>query len=72
MLLDHFGLHKEADQVREAVNWTLVSGFVSKDIDPVNSYSTSAIGDLVAGFITRHGDQAGKGTPNNVHQSTII
>ena len=72
MLLDHLGLTKEADQVREAVNWTLVSGFVSKDIDPVNSYSTSAIGDLVAGYVTRHGDQVNKNSHQQVNQSTII
>jgi len=72
MLLDHLGLTKEADQVREAVNWTLVSGFVSRDIDPVNSYSTSAIGDLVAGYVTRHGDQTNKKIHQQVNQSTII
>ncbi|MBU3743985.1 MAG: 3-isopropylmalate dehydrogenase [Sediminibacterium sp.] len=71
MLLDHLGLHVEANQVREGVNWTLVSGFVSKDIDPVNSYSTSAIGDLVAGYISRHGDAVAKGN-HQVNQSTII
>jgi 3-isopropylmalate dehydrogenase len=71
MLLDHLGLRKEADQVREAVNWTLISGFVSKDIDPVNSYSTSAIGDLVAGYVTRHDDQANK-IHQQGNQSTII
>jgi 3-isopropylmalate dehydrogenase len=72
MLLDHLGLTKEADRVREAVNWTLVSGFVSKDIDPVNSYSTSAIGDLVAGYVTRQGDQVNKNSHQQGNQSTII
>src|SRR5450755_1079763 len=31
MMLDHFGLYKEADLVREAVEWTLINGFVTKD-----------------------------------------
>ena len=44
MLLGHFGLHKEAQLVRTAVNWTLQNGFVTKDIDPVNFYFTSTIG----------------------------
>src|ERR1700691_3756530 len=38
MLLDHFGLHAEADKVREAADWTLQNGFVTKDIDPINFY----------------------------------
>jgi 3-isopropylmalate dehydrogenase len=51
MMLDHFQLREEADLIRKAVDWTLVHGFVSKDIDPVNSYSTSTIGDLVRDFV---------------------
>ena len=53
MLLDHFTLTEEASLVRLAVAWTLQHGFVSKDIDPVNSYSTSTIGDLIKDFIER-------------------
>jgi 3-isopropylmalate dehydrogenase len=51
MMLDHFQLHEEAKLIREAVDWTLMHGFVSKDIDPVNSYSTSTIGDLVRDYV---------------------
>ncbi len=51
MLLDYFTLHTEAEQVRNAVAWTLKSGFVTKDIDAVNNYSTSTIGDLIRDFI---------------------
>src|SRR6187431_819040 len=47
MLLDHFQLTAEAKAVRDAVGWTLANGFVSKDIDPINNYSTTAIGDLI-------------------------
>ncbi|MFN4975163.1 MAG: 3-isopropylmalate dehydrogenase [Bacteroidota bacterium] len=72
MLLDHLGLSSEAAQVREGVNWTLKSGFVTLDIDPVNNYSTSAIGDLIAGFITRHADLSGKTGHGQMNQSTII
>lgn len=50
MMLDHFGLTKEAQLVRDAVEWTLQHGFVTKDIDPINSYSTTTIGDLVKDF----------------------
>ena len=51
LLLDYFNLTEEANLVRKAVAWTLEKGFVSKDIDPVNSYSTTTIGDLVKDFI---------------------
>jgi 3-isopropylmalate dehydrogenase len=51
MMLDHFGLPKEAALVREAVAWTLSNGFVTKDIDPVNFYFTSTIGDLISDYL---------------------
>ncbi len=71
MLLDYFQLNTEATAVREAVEWTLSNGFVSKDIDPVNNYSTTAIGELVTEHIIRH---AGEESSNhgNQHSSTII
>jgi 3-isopropylmalate dehydrogenase len=50
MMLDYFQLHKEANAVKEAVSWTLNNGFVTKDIDPVNSYFTSTIGELVSDY----------------------
>src|SRR6201989_2774647 len=51
MLLDHFQLADEAAAVRKAVKWTLENGFVSKDIEPVNFYFTSTIGDLISDYI---------------------
>ncbi len=51
MLLDHFGLAEEAAAVREAVQWTLTNNFVTKDIDPVNFYFTSTIGEVIADHI---------------------
>jgi 3-isopropylmalate dehydrogenase len=51
MLLDHFGLTKEAARVREAANWTLQHGFVTKDIDPTNFYFTSTIGELISDYV---------------------
>lgn len=69
MLLDHFQLSEEAEAVRKAVDWTLANGFVSKDIDPVNNYSTTAIGDLVSDHIERHSRHNNHAS---VNQSTII
>jgi len=51
MMLDHFGLLKEAELVREAVEWTLINGFVTKDIDPVNFYFTTTIGELISDYL---------------------
>ena len=51
MMLDYFELREEAELLRTAVAWTLQHGFVTKDIDPVNNYSTSTIGDLIKDFI---------------------
>ncbi len=51
MLLDHLALHEEAKLVREAVEWTLSNGFVTKDIDPVNFYFTTTIGELVSDYV---------------------
>jgi len=51
MMLDHFGLHKEAELVREAAEWTLMHGFVTKDIDPVNFYFTTTIGELISDYL---------------------
>jgi 3-isopropylmalate dehydrogenase len=51
MMLDHFGLPKEAAIVREAVLWTITNGFVTKDIDPINFYFTSTVGELICDYI---------------------
>ncbi len=52
MMLEYLGLKEEATLVREAVNWTLQNGFVTKDIDPVNFYFTSTIGELISDYVS--------------------
>jgi 3-isopropylmalate dehydrogenase len=64
MMLDHFGLPKEAKEVREAVGWTLTNGFVSQDIDPVNAHYTSTIGEFVSDFISND-------IPENINAKNI-
>lgn len=64
MMLDHFGLTEEANQIRDAVNWTIENGFVTKDIDPVNFYFTSTIGELVCDHILNK-------THVNIHKENI-
>jgi 3-isopropylmalate dehydrogenase len=64
MMLDYFNMNAEAKAVREAVSWTLNNGFVTKDIDPVNSYFTSTIGELIS-------DHAGGRIQAEVNRSNI-
>lgn len=72
MMLDYFNMTREAETVRNAVNWTLQNGFVTKDIDPVNFYFTSTVGELVCDYLQ------GKAVDNvnqkniEVRKSTII
>ena len=54
MLLEHLNMHEEATVVRKAVQWTMENKFVSKDIDPVNFYFTSTIGDLIADYVSNN------------------
>lgn len=69
MMLDHFGMIEEADLVRSGVEWTLQHGFVSKDIDSINSYTTTAIGDLVRDFTE---NKVPTDINNRLSKSTII
>jgi 3-isopropylmalate dehydrogenase len=64
MMLQYFGMEQEAALVREAVQWTLENKFVSKDIDPINFYFTSTIGDLVAEYVSNN-------IPGVVHTQNI-
>lgn len=64
LLLEHLGMPEEAKLVKQAVEWTLASKFVTKDIDPLNYYFTSTIGDLVADFV-------GGRLPGDVNESNI-
>lgn len=72
MMLDHFELKQEADSIREAVSWTLNNGFVTKDIDPINSYFTSTIGEIISDYVAA---KIEKGVNNNniiLRKSTLI
>jgi len=71
MLLDHLGMHDEAVVVRKAVDWTLTNGFVSKDIDPINNYATTAIGEIISDFIEKKRDTE-KNNNDGENKSTII
>lgn len=64
IMLEYFKLKEEAALIRSAVSWTLEHKFVTKDIDPINFYFTSTIGDLVVDYISNH-------VPGVVHAENI-
>lgn len=72
MMLDYFELFEEAKLVRQAVEWTLENGFVTKDIDPVNNYTTTTIGDLVKDFVENKIPSAINRNNLSLSKSTII
>ena len=71
MMLDYLGLQKEAELIREAVKWTLHNGFVTKDIDPINFYFTSTIGELISDYVSNRIPDINKANIE-VRKSTII
>lgn len=72
MMLDHFGLVEEAQVIRDAAEWTLQNNFVTKDIDPVNFYFTSTIGDLIADYVSGKIPGSVKKENIELRKSTII
>ena len=72
LMMDHFQLFEEAKSIRDAVEWTLMNGFVTKDIDPMNSYSTSTIGELICSYINSDIPQSINQKNMALGQTTII
>lgn len=72
MLLESLGLMEEAQSIKEAVDWSIQNGFVTKDIDPVNFYFTSTIGELLCDYMTNRVDEAVHKANIQIRKSTII
>lgn len=72
MLLEHFGLKEEVALVKEATEWTLQNGFVTKDIDPVNFYFTSTLGELISDYVSGKIPGSVKKENIELRKSTII
>ena len=74
LLLEHLGLHDEADAIERAVEKSLVLGITTEDIKGKTSFSatTSKVGDFIADYITHQEDS--NMNFKNIHtgQSTII
>ena len=71
-MLEHFGMKEEAAVVRNAVEWTLENNFVTKDIDPVNFYFTSTIGELISDYVSGKIPGSIKKENIELRKSTII
>lgn len=72
MMLDYFELKEEASLIREAVKWTLDNGFVTKDIEPIDFYFTSTIGELIGDYIANKIPERVNKENIEVRKSTII
>jgi 3-isopropylmalate dehydrogenase len=72
MMLDYFDLREEAALIREAVAWTLDNSFVTKDIEPVNFYFTSTIGEMISDYITSPQHDRINNRYADLRKSTII
>ena len=64
--------YEEAKAIRKAVQWTLENGFVTKDIDPINFYFTSTIGELVCDHIAQRIPGEVNKANIEIRKSTII
>lgn len=72
MMMEYFDAPAEAQAIRNAVEWTLKNGFVTKDIDPVNFYFTSTIGELIADYISNEAPENVNTRNVKLGQATII
>ena len=72
MMLDYFHMYEEAKAIRKAVQWTLENGFVTKDIDPINFYFTSTVGDLICDYIQGKAIEVVNKGNIELRKSTII
>ncbi|RXK57772.1 3-isopropylmalate dehydrogenase [Lacibacter luteus] len=72
LMLEYFGLKEEAQIIRDAIDWTLQHNFVTKDIDPMNFYFTSTIGDLVSEYVAGKIPGTIKKENIELRKSTII
>ncbi len=74
MLLEHLGLHEEADAVERAVEKSLVLGITTEDIKGETSFSatTSKVGDFIVDYIMHQEDSNMNFKNIHMGQSTII
>lgn len=54
MMLEHWGMMDEAQNIKASINAALAAGFVTEDLNEENSQKTSAVGTYLAEFILKH------------------
>lgn len=74
MMLEHLGLHEEADAIERAVEKSLALGITTEDIKGKNQYSasTSKVGHFIADYIANQEDSNLNFKNIHMGQSTII
>ena len=72
MLLDHFGLTKEAAVVRDGVEESLKMEVCTQDLNKNNYYSTEKVGDFLEGYIIEAGNMRLNNENLSLGQMTII
>ena len=72
MLLEHFGLDKEARKVYEAVEKAIEYNVVTEDLNTDSKFGTNEVGDFVANFILSKDDLYFKIDNIKIGQSTIV
>ena len=72
MLLEHFGLDKEAKKVFEAVEKAIEYNVVTEDLNKDSKFGTNEVGDFIANFILSKDDLYFKIDNIKIGQSTIV
>ena len=72
MLLEHFGLDKEAKKVFEAVEKAIEYNVVTEDLNKDSKFCTNEVGDFIANFILSKDDLYFKIDNIKIGQSTIV
>ncbi len=72
MLLEHFELYHEAEDVRNAVIKSIDMNITTVDLNPENPFSTTSVGNFVSDYILEEGSTFFNQHNMNLGQSTII
>ena len=72
LLLDHFGLHDEADDIRCAVEKSIELNITTPDLNTTNHFSTTNVGNFLSDFILDDDNTFYNKNNIDLGQSTII
>lgn len=72
MLLDHFSLHDEADDIRYAVEKSIELNITTPDLNTTNHFSTTNVGNFLSDFILDDDNTFYNKNNIDLGQSTII